>query len=89
MTDNTDFDFTRTYKREGFEGIAWRAYGYVMERDEDYDWSGIETPNHDWVIASMIGDDVEFHVEVVTLTAIEDDDYCSGCGQIGCTHDGR
>jgi hypothetical protein len=42
-----------------------------------------------WVEAVMIGDDVVHHVERTSLTVIDDDAYCGGCGQVGCTADGR
>ena len=32
----------------------------------------------------MIGDDEVFTVDVADVSPIADDDYCSGCGQIGC-----
>lgn len=41
------------------------------------------------VRAIMVGDDREHIVDIDDLTKIGDDDYCSVCGQIGCTHDGR
>ena len=33
----------------------------------------------------MVGDDREHEVEVDSLTRLDEDDFCSGCGQIGCT----
>jgi hypothetical protein len=41
------------------------------------------------VRAVMVGDDREHIVDVDDLTVIAEDDYCSECGQIGCTADGR
>ncbi len=32
----------------------------------------------------MVGDDHEWHLDATDLHQIEDDEYCSGCGQIGC-----
>lgn len=40
----------------------------------------------DCVLAVMVGDDVRHHVDVDDLEPVEDDDYCGGCGQIGCGH---
>jgi len=40
--------------------------------------------DHDWVRAIMVGDDYPHLVEVSQLTKISEDDYCHGCGQIGC-----
>lgn len=45
--------------------------------------------DYDRVVAIMVGDDREFIIDVEDLTKISEDDYCSGCGQIGCTADGR
>lgn len=42
-----------------------------------------------FVIAVMVGDDREHTVDVADLTKINDDEYCGGCGQVGCTADGR
>ena len=38
----------------------------------------------DRVVAVMVGDDRKHVVDVTDLTQINDDDYCSCCGQIGC-----
>lgn len=38
------------------------------------------------VRAVMVGDDRELEVDRSELKLISDDDYCSGCGQIGCGH---
>lgn len=40
--------------------------------------------NYGMVVAIMVGDDREHIIDVDELTPIEDDDYCGGCGQIGC-----
>ena len=34
------FDFDAAYKAEGWGGIAWRAYAYESEADEDTEWTG-------------------------------------------------
>jgi hypothetical protein len=41
------------------------------------------------VIAVMVGDDRKFNFGVDEIHVIPEDDFCSQCGQIGCTHDGR
>jgi hypothetical protein len=51
---------------------------YVYDEDPE------PIENRDFVLAVMVGDDREFTVEVSELTKISDDDYCPGCGQIGC-----
>ncbi len=40
--------------------------------------------NRGMVRAVMVGDDREHLVDVDDLTPIGEDDYCPGCGQIGC-----
>ena len=34
----------------------------------------------------MVGDDREMYKDNDALTLIDDDDFCSGCGQVGCAH---
>jgi hypothetical protein len=80
-----ELDLDTAYRVEGWgSGIAWHCLGYVMIRDEDYEWSGYEYPNEEWVRMVMIGDDRVFEIELSEITPISDDEYCPGCGQIGC-----
>lgn len=65
-------------------GIAWYLLGYEMLQDKDYEWSGIETENREYVRAIMVGDDREFTIPTSDITEIEEEDYCPECGQIGC-----
>lgn len=81
----SDFDFTKAYKVDGWSGIAWRADEHAEENladwsDDEPIWERDETR----VVCHMIGDDRPFTFGVDELTAINDEDYCSGCGQIGC-----
>jgi hypothetical protein len=77
------------YRAEGWgAGIAWRKIGFHTFKDEDYEWSGIEVVDTSKVDAHMIGDDKVFTFDVEDLIPIEDDEYCSECGQIGCTANG-
>ena len=75
-------------KRPGAAAVAWYVYGHELEPDEDTEWSGISNRTGR-VLASMVGDDQAFAVDIEDLEIIDDKDYCSSCGQIGCTHDGR
>lgn len=50
------------------------------------DW--VEYPESDQVYVVMIGDDQEHLVDVDDLELIEEDGFCRGCGQIGCSHEG-
>ena len=57
------FDFDATYTAEGWSArIAWRAFAYETEPDEDTEWSGIENPTGR-VLAHMVGDDREYAFE--------------------------
>ena len=75
------------YRVKGYEGIAWRVYGWETVPDEDTEWTGINTPTGR-VVARMIGDDRLFTFEPDEIEPLEREEYCSECGQIGCTHDG-
>jgi len=78
------FDFDSAYTASGWsEGIAWRAYEYETEPDEDTEWTGYEVATGR-VMAHMVGDDRGFPFDPDDLTMIHDDDYCPGCGQVGC-----
>lgn len=70
------------------EGIAWRVRGWETQPDEDTEWSGMEERTGN-VVATMVGDDRHFSIDPDDLTAIDDDDFCHECGQVGCCHDGR
>jgi hypothetical protein len=79
-------DFENAYKVEGYDGIAWRIQSYEIIKDEDYEWSGITQVNRDRVVCYMIGDDREFTFDVSDLTELDETEYCTVCGQIGCNH---
>ena len=78
-------DMGAHYKVAGWgAGIAFYLLGYVMTRDEDYEWTGIEEEDRGRVRAVMVGDDRVFEVDVDDLEMIGEEDFCRGCGQIGC-----
>jgi hypothetical protein len=77
------FDFDPAYRADGHSGITWRVYGYESEPDEDTEWTGYEVATG-LLVAHMVGDDRTFTFGPDELTPLEDEDYCSGCGQIGC-----
>lgn len=89
------FDFTKAYRVSGHGGVAWRATSHVetSELIHDYyedddssanyaEWESIT--DYSRVNAHMVGDDANWEFDVSDLTPLEDDEYCSGCGQIGC-----
>lgn len=43
-------------------------------------------PDETVVIAVMVGDDREHAIDVCDLTELDDNEFCSECGQIGCGH---
>lgn len=92
MSDTqTLIDFDRAYSVDGYPGVAWWAIRYdteqVMPDDPDC-WSDDPADytevNYDMLVMRMIGDDRDFLIDVQDVSAISDDDYCDGCGQIGC-----
>ena len=44
-------------------GIAFYLLGPVMHRDEDWEWTGIDTPDENMVRAVMVGDDTVHEVD--------------------------
>jgi hypothetical protein len=87
MNNQTRIDFDAYYTVKGWgEGIAFYLLGPVMNRDEDYEWTGIEEPDENMVRAVMVGDDKVHTVDRDDLVLLDEDDFCHGCGQIGCGH---
>lgn len=72
------------------------TYIYVgdddFDTDPDAEWEltgdgeWFENPQSDQVFVVMIGDDKEYLVDFESLQLIDDDEFCSQCGQIGCSH---
>lgn len=84
-------DFDARYEVEGYGGIAFYLVGYAEHEelyfDEFLEQEMLETVEDDTMVrAVMVGDDREFIVGVDEISEINDEDYCSGCGQIGCGH---
>jgi len=79
-------DLEAYYTVAGYGGIAWYLLGPVMVRDKDYEWTGIEYEDEDKVRAVMVGDDKVHEVEKSELKLLDEDDFCHGCGQVGCGH---
>ena len=44
----------------------------------------IRTALPDRAVVVAIGDDMEREVDLDSLSKLEEEDFCGGCGQIGC-----
>lgn len=42
--------------------------------------------HHDCHLLQMVGDDFEWHVDASDITPLPEEEFCGGCGQIGCGH---
>jgi hypothetical protein len=71
------------YRVKGHAGIAWHAWGWQTEPDEDTEWSGCENRTGK-VVCVMVGDDRQFFFDLDELEPITSDEFCPSCGQIGC-----
>jgi hypothetical protein len=74
------------YRVQQYPGVAWWYTGDETKADEDTYWTGYEQPTGR-VTMVMVGDDRKFAIDPDECTPLDDDDYCSGCGQIGCKGD--
>lgn len=78
VTDDPTLPRGTTVKIDGHGGVAWHVL--YVERMPNGDES---------VHCQMVGDDRPEPFNRDDLTVIDSDDFCSQCGQLGCTHDGR
>ena len=65
-------------------GVAYWFDKPQTEPDEDTEWSGIENETG-MALMVMVGDDRRHVVDPADITLIKRSEYCSDCGQIGCT----
>lgn len=75
------------YTVGGWRGIAWHVLGWETQPDADTEWSGMEERTGN-ALCVMIGDDQRHSVDPSDLTALDREEFCGVCGQIGCSHDG-
>ena len=73
------------YAVTGQSGIAFWVMGWEVEPDENAEWTGIEERTGR-LIVRMVGDDRNFAVDTDDVTPLEEETFCTGCGQIGCRH---
>lgn len=71
------------YRVDGHGGIAFEFAGWETRPDEDTIWTGIEEPTG-MALMVMVGDDRVHVIDPDDLHPLADEDYCPGCGQIGC-----
>lgn len=83
--DGRELDFDATYRMvRDSNAVAWVLWGMETEPDEDTEWSGCENDTGK-VLVCMVGDDHYSAVDPDDIgPVLEDEDYCSGCGQVGC-----
>lgn len=83
LSDGREIDDDARYAVDGYDGVAFYVAGPETMPDEDTEWSGYEVPTGR-VLMVMVGDDRLHAVDPDELTKLDEDAYCSGCGQIGC-----
>jgi len=83
MNNPSDIDTDLKYSVKGWKGIAFYCRGPEMESDEDTEWTGIENETGN-VVMVMVGDDRKHSIDPDDLVVIDEEEYCSCCGQIGC-----
>lgn len=84
-------DDPETFNAEAYRVPRWKiavavsVLGWETEADEDTEWTGLYVRTGR-VSVVMVGDDAVHNVDPEDLEPIADEDYCGGCGQIGCGH---
>ncbi len=97
-------DVNKRYKVSHYPGVAfyvrgwpqrWEADEYLVT-DDGGEEVYVESSDGEWVDdvgemveMVMVGDDRGHLIDLNDISVLDDDEYCSECGQIGCTHDGR
>jgi hypothetical protein len=77
------------FKSAELNGIALRFDSYCGGLDnyngyEDDEWEdGQELTS---AFFHMVGDDRLYEIEIEDIEILDDDEFCGGCGQIGCGH---
>jgi hypothetical protein len=72
----------RRYAVRQYPGVAFWYDGPQLSREwQDDDVYTVETG---MVLMVMVGDDRRHVIDPEDITELSDDDYCPGCGQIGC-----
>lgn len=91
-------DMDSTYRVERYKGVAWRITGYKQVLTTESFWvkdqygDDLHVELGEWeddtesgiVLAHMVGDDRIFELYIDELIELNEDEYCPGCGQVGC-----
>jgi hypothetical protein len=101
VTTTVDFDaFYRVKSQPGIAWTLrgwvkeWTQEEYVLDCEDDHEHEPAcylynepeQVDRDDMVEAVMVGDDGVHQIDVDDLVVITEDDFCHGCGQIGCGH---
>lgn len=80
----------------GARAIARHRSPDWLERGQTVKWQTTMGGVAAWVVKNqkepgqvmirMVGDDRDFYVDRYEVSVIDEDDFCGGCGQIGCGH---
>ena len=81
--ENQDKEWEDPVRLKNGPKVAWWILGHQTEPDEDTECTGIENRTG-WLVAMMVGDDAHHLVDEDDILPLADDEFCSGCGQIGC-----
>ena len=76
-------DFPNPVQISAYKGLACWIVGDQTEPDQDTEWTGIETKTGR-LVARMVGDDHLFICDPEDISTLDDSDFCSECGQVGC-----
>lgn len=95
-----EVDFGMYVSHESYRGVAFWVDDWskkIVEKyveypdfgdsgEPFYGWEEVEVISDSMVDCYMIGDDRKFEFDIDELTAIDVNDFCGSCGQIGCGH---
>jgi hypothetical protein len=81
-----DPQFNGAFRVRGWPAVAWRVAGWETEPNEETEFSGYEVRTGK-LLAVMVGDDAYHRVDPEDLIPLKREDYCGGCGQVGCKCD--
>ena len=84
-----DYEKAEEYQADAYQigkrDVAWSILGWEMANNEDTEWSGYQERTGN-LVAVMIGDDRHFSVDPADVKELPADEFCNGCGHIGCGH---